>query len=363
MQIYKIVLTGGPCAGKTTILNAVNKYLKQENIPYVTIPETATELIVNGIRPNTMSAYDFQDIVIKRQLMKEQDAEEYFKNHFANHDKCVIIYDRGIFDNAAYMDANEFEKLLSKYKLTSMSQIDKYDLVLDLLSVAVCKKEAYNLDNEARTETVSEAEILDTKTSNAWANHHNIKLLSSKVSIEEETKKVIDYLNNAINEIENQERVKYPINILKSNLGIYNNLPRINVTENHFDVGLPKEYHFVVSVRNTHGASYILEIYREIDNKVLTIYNKTLDYNTFDYIRTNYKLLKILDKKEINFIKNQTFYRLNQYGEKFYIEIQNNTVNNEYTLPEGVNVYHNSKFKIETPSEARLYVKELILKK
>ena len=363
MQIYKIVLTGGPCAGKTTILNAVNKYLKQENIPFVTIPETATELIINGIKPSIMSAYDFQDIVIKRQLAKEQDAEEYFQNHFVNYDKCVIIYDRGIFDNAAYMDDVGFQKLLSKYELKSIAKIDKYDLVLDLLSVASCKKEAYNLDNEARTETVSEAEILDTKTSNAWASHHNIKLLSSKVSIEEETNVVIDNINNVLNEIEKQEKEKYLVNILKSDLSIYGNLPRIKVTEYYFDVGLPSNYNFVVSIRNNHGQSYILEIYREIENKILTIYNKSIDYKTFDYIRDNYRLLKSIEKKEINFIKNQTFYRLNQYGEKIYIEIQNNTASNEYLLPEGVNVYHNPKFKIETPSEARIYVKELVLKK
>ena len=294
MQIYKIVLTGGPCAGKTTIINTINKYLKQTNIPFVTIPETATELIVNGIKPSTMSAYDFQDIVIKRQLSKEQEAEEYFQNHFANYDKCVIIYDRGIFDNAAYMDDDGFQKLLSKYELKSMSKIDKYDLVLDLLSVASCKKEAYNLNNEARTETLSEAEVLDTRTSNAWANHHNLKLLSSKVSLEEETKTVIDYINNVLNEIECQEKVKYPVNILKSNLSIYSNLPRIKVTEDYFDVGLPSNYQFVVSIRNNYGPSYILEIYQEIDNQILTIYNKTIDYKTFDYIRDNYQLLKRL---------------------------------------------------------------------
>lgn len=361
MQIYKIVLTGGPCAGKTTILNAVNKYLKQEKIPFVTIPETATELIVNGISPKTMSAYDFQKIVIKRQLVKEQDAEEYFQNHFANQDKCVIIYDRGIFDNNAYMEEDEFKRLLREFELESMSNIDKYDLVLDLLSVASCKKESYNLDNEARTETVNEAEILDTKTSNAWANHHNLKLLSSKVSIEEETKMVIDYLNKTLDEIENQEKVKYLVNIFKSNLSNYSNLPKIKVTEHYFDVGLPKDYHFVISIRN--GTSYILEIYRKIDNKILTIYNKTIDHNTFDNIRTDYRLLKSIDKKEINFIANQTFYRLNQYKDEVFIEIQNNTASNEYLLPNDIVIYKYPNMKIEYPSEARLYVKELILTK
>ena len=360
MQIFKIVLTGGPCAGKTTILNAVSKYLKESNIPFVTVPETATELIINGITPSSMKTYDFQKMIMKRQLTKEHDAEEYFLNNFANHDKCVIIYDRGIFDGAAYMDGIEFERLLSEFELKGMSNIDKYDLVLDLLSVASCKKEAYNLDNEARSETVTEAEILDTKTSNAWSNHHNLKLLSSKVSIEEETQTVLSYIKNILNEFEKQEKVKYPVNIFKSSLSIYSALKRINVTECHFEVGLPKDYHFVVSKRNTSGESYILEIYQEIKDKILTIYHKVIDYNTYESIYNNYQLLKSVDKKEINFIANQTFYRLNQYGDKVFIEIQNNTSSNEYPLPEGIVIYRNPNIKIEDPSTARLYIKKLI---
>jgi len=360
MKIYKIVLTGGPCAGKTTILNKLNKYLKQQNIPFVTIPETATDLIVNGITPSAMTAYEFQTIVIKRQLNYELDAEEYFTNHFANHDKCVIIYDRGIFDNAAYMDDIGFSKILSEFNLMSMSVIDSYDMVLDLLSVAACKKEAYNLDNEARKENVSEAEILDNKTSNAWANHHNLKLLSSKVSIEEETKTVIDYINNALDEIENQEKVKYLVNILKSNLSIYNNIPQLNVTEYHFDVGLPNDYHFVISARNTYGKSYILEIYQEKEHKITTIYNKTIDYNTYEYINDNYQCLKTFEKKEINFIRNQTFYRLSAHQDQVFIEIQNNTANDEYLLPDGISIYNTQNIDVKNNNDIRNYVKKLI---
>ena len=361
MQIYKIVLTGGPCAGKTTNLNEIGKYLKQENIPFVTIPETATELIINGIIPNSMNAYDFQNIVIKRQLSKEHEAEEYFLNHFANHNKCVIIYDRGIYDNAAYMDEVGFHNLLSEYNLRGMSILDNYDMVLDLLSVASCKKEAYNLDNEARTETISEAEILDTKTSNAWANHHNLKLISSKVPLEEDTKIVIDYISNVLNEIENQEKVKYLVNIFKSKLSIYNDFTHIKVIEDHFEVGLPKDYHFVISTRNNgYGPSYILEIYNEIENKILTIYNKTIDYKTFDYIRNNYQLLKSIDIIETNFISNQTLYRLSQYQNKAYIQVQNNTASDEYIIPDGVSVYNNQNVNLEGDNDIRNYVKKLI---
>ena len=42
MEIIKVVLTGGPCAGKTTALNSIKEYLTKNNIPVFTVPDTAT---------------------------------------------------------------------------------------------------------------------------------------------------------------------------------------------------------------------------------------------------------------------------------------------------------------------------------
>ena len=52
-QITRIVLTGGPAAGKTTLISRVLKEFKQdEGWKVITIPETSTELISGfGIKP------------------------------------------------------------------------------------------------------------------------------------------------------------------------------------------------------------------------------------------------------------------------------------------------------------------------
>ena len=51
MQIQKIVITGGPCAGKTTALSWIANDLPQKGYRVVFVPETATELIGGGITP------------------------------------------------------------------------------------------------------------------------------------------------------------------------------------------------------------------------------------------------------------------------------------------------------------------------
>lgn len=51
-RITRIVLTGGPAAGKTTLISRILKEFKQDDgWKVITIPETATELISGfGIR-------------------------------------------------------------------------------------------------------------------------------------------------------------------------------------------------------------------------------------------------------------------------------------------------------------------------
>lgn len=73
--VGKFVLTGGPCAGKTTALSRIEEDLKELGYHVLIVSESATELIKGGIRPfgdKAVSMMDFQRIIIPYQLQKEQ---------------------------------------------------------------------------------------------------------------------------------------------------------------------------------------------------------------------------------------------------------------------------------------------------
>ena len=53
MTISKIVITGGPCAGKTTAMSWVQNAFTQMGYRVLFVPETATELITGGVAPWT----------------------------------------------------------------------------------------------------------------------------------------------------------------------------------------------------------------------------------------------------------------------------------------------------------------------
>ena len=50
-SITKIVITGGPCAGKSTAMSWVQNAFSQMGYRVLFVPETATELISGGVAP------------------------------------------------------------------------------------------------------------------------------------------------------------------------------------------------------------------------------------------------------------------------------------------------------------------------
>ena len=343
MKIFKIVLTGGPCAGKTTAVSAIKEYLWSKNIPCLIVPETATELLPNLIYKSIPDVYKFQKMIMKRQLGKEMDTVDYALNNLANYDKCVIIYDRGIFDNRAYLsNCDDFNRMLDSFSISELSTLDEYDMVIDLLSLATCKPEAYNHSNVARKENLEEAMLLDKKTSMAWANHHNLKLVSSEVSLEEELKIIIDLIDKFINQSDQIEKFIYDIDISKSDLTRYNQMDFLHVTEHYFDIG-SGQYQCVVYTRGTLDISYILEIYKMIDNKKVIVLNETIDSDDFGTLCRNFKYLGGSYKKEVNFIENKTSYRLNTYDNHATLEVQKNVSGKEIIIPNDIITLKNEK--------------------
>lgn len=197
--ISKIVLTGGPCAGKTSALKKIKETFEKD-YKVLIINETATELINSGISPvNLFSVYDFQYYILKNQIYKEKLIEDAVKK-MPNDIKCIIICDRGCMDNKAFLNDGEFEKMLKKIKLNEQEILSKYDLVIHLVTIADGNENMYtNKNNNARFHDKKEALILDKKIIDAWKNHKNLKIIDNSTDFENKVKKVIKEIENHLN--------------------------------------------------------------------------------------------------------------------------------------------------------------------
>ena len=150
-RITRIVLTGGPAAGKTTLISRILKEFRQEDgWKVITIPETATELISGfGIRPfgNCVSMEDFQYFAIEDQLHKEKLALKAAQ--MVPEEKVLIVYDRAVLDDKAYITDEQFRETLAYFGRTEQQVLAGYDAVLHLVTCAKGAEFAYNYGNAA----------------------------------------------------------------------------------------------------------------------------------------------------------------------------------------------------------------------
>ena len=161
-MVRKIVLTGGPGSGKTTVLNKIKQIYEQQGIKVIVVSETATDLLNSGISflDNTISLLDFQEMVLRLQLTKEDIVDRTI--NYSTKEDILVIYDRGTIDNTAYISKEEFDIILKRVCNDSFSDLlNRYDLVINLVG----REDFYTTENnKARSEKVDQALELGKKT-------------------------------------------------------------------------------------------------------------------------------------------------------------------------------------------------------
>lgn len=201
--IAKIVLTGGPCAGKTTTISRIEEHLVNKGYHVLVINECATETIKGGIRPfgnYAVSVYDFENEILNLQLFKEQRYKDFLKQ-YDDDTKIVILYDRGAVDIKAYLGDADYKKMLKENNLKNEDLINEYDMVIHMITVAADMENRYsNNNNAARFENSKEAIDLDKRTSDAWKTHPNLKVVPVCDLLEEKIQIAIKYVDELLKE-------------------------------------------------------------------------------------------------------------------------------------------------------------------
>ena len=198
--MLKLVLTGGPCAGKTEILSRLTQILENRGYKIITVFEAATALILNGIHPSEeISLDEFQKFVFDIQKANEDlyaRASQYY-----NDDKVIVFFDRGLLDGCAYVDKNTtFKKILDERNMTFADVYSRYDAVLHLVTAADGAEKFYQWNdpskedtgnNAARSESPEEARQKDKATLNAWIGHPHLRVFDNSTDFEGKINRVI----------------------------------------------------------------------------------------------------------------------------------------------------------------------------
>jgi predicted ATPase len=185
METSFFVLTGGPCAGKTTVLNGLKKKFGDK---IIFVPEVATYVFENGLWPPPVPwSYEWQ-VGLQRVILEYQLKFEITAIKAANDQGIqIIMADRGIPDGYGYLNggAKEFFSRFHDFGLDERIINDRYHRVFHLRSRAVINPDLFlklqsNNPHRFEGEIVRSAE-LDEKIILAWENHPNRVILSGNL--------------------------------------------------------------------------------------------------------------------------------------------------------------------------------------
>lgn len=244
-EIIKIVITGGPCGGKSTALSKIQEFFAKEYKKYTTlfVPETATELIKGCVTKDTCgSNLNFQKQLMKLQLEKEKIFEEAAL--LTKTDKVLIICDRGALDGKAYVEESEFKQILEAVGSSEVELRDNYDAVFHLVTAANGALDYYTTaNNSARRETPEEAIEKDEKLVSAWTGHPHLRIIDNSTSFDEKIDRLIEEIVAFLGEpepyeIERKYLIEYPnIEWLESNP----NCQRIEIIQTYLNSAAGEE--------------------------------------------------------------------------------------------------------------------------
>ena len=215
MKISKIVITGGPCAGKTTAMSWIQNAFTQKGYMVLFVDETATQLISGGAPwKYTRNNREYQLQVTKLMLAKEQVFEAIARTF--DTEKVLIVCDRGALDNRAYMSDEEFRYVLEQLGTNEIELRDHYDAVFHLVTAAKGAEEFYTLaNNAARYETPEEAARVDDGLIASWTGHPHLRIIDNRYSFDEKMLALITEISAFLGEpkpmeTERKYLIEYP---------------------------------------------------------------------------------------------------------------------------------------------------------
>ena len=308
-MIKKIVLTGGPGSGKTTVIESIKKNFGGK-YKIIVSNETASHLMSMGLRPfgdSPISIIDFQELVLREQLSKEEIIDLGL-NYIPNKN-IIIIYDRGLLDNQAYISEDEFKKVINRLdkKYTVNDFLDRYDLIINLVS----REDFYTTENNPeRTEDVESALSLGNKTLNAWMGHKNLKIVSPKDDINDKIKEVLNHINRILEEEEVKCQKKYYVDLENTEISYLKSISKVaNIEQSYLqsDENVEKRLRKITMNGFT---TYNYTIHKtNSDGKVVKISDKSISRKMYE------ELLEFQDNNKETIIKERFYF---PYKDKYF---------------------------------------------
>ena len=203
-EIKKIVLTGGPCAGKTTALVKITEYFSGFGYKVFNVPEVPTIYSTAGwnyLTPNRDLYYQGERAILETQLALE---DSFFRLAEVCTKPVLIVCDRGTMDISAYITPGEWQEITAMAGTNPNELLERYDAVLHLVSAADGAEQYYTTATTAtRYEQANEeglriARELDKKVIKAWTGHPHLRVINNHDDFENKLNRVLKEISKVV---------------------------------------------------------------------------------------------------------------------------------------------------------------------
>lgn len=199
-MVTRIVLTGGPCAGKSTILKRIKERYSMMGYRVYVLPEAATLFTEAGADFLTPDA-DLSFQTEKSKLLFQMAMEDQItKIAETCSEPALVVCDRGTMDTAAYMAPELWQRLQNEIGMDERTLCDeRYTAVLHVCTAAKGAEKFYTLlNNKCRTESAEIARLVDDRLLSVWKKHPELHVIQAEYDFEYKIKNVLNTLDQII---------------------------------------------------------------------------------------------------------------------------------------------------------------------